>query len=469
MMTALMENLSFETLPVISAAVFLAGGLASLAIWFIKSGQPINTPGGHRDRINQQIDLLQTERQKIFTAKDDGSITANEFELACLEIDRRLLALSRQSDSQNVPDNVSRPLAWMIGIILPAVTLAIYLAIGSPQSPDRPYASRSTEIAAAKSRAAANETAGASALRAAINASERAPRDVEKWLQLAQAAANVGDVETEIRALRTALGLTNQDPSIMSMLAESLSRAADGQVTVPARELIKTVLAANPDEPRALFLAGLAHFQDGAYADAISSWQRLLTISQPNAPWVTLVRENIARAAEAGDIKLADQGPGPDAAAIADAASMTEDERKAMINDMVNRLEQRLTKEPGDIDGWLRLARAYDVMEQPDKALTALDKAARLAPENLDLQFGVMELVLRSGKTKEELVRSRLALKNAEAIAPEHPQTLFFKGHIARTGGDIDTARAAWQALLTKLPADSEMASGLAAEIDKLN
>ena len=282
---------------------------------------------------------MQTERQKIFTAKDDGSITAIEFELACLEIDRRLLALSRQSDSQNVPDNVSRPLAWMIGIILPALTLAIYLAIGSPQSPDRPYASRSTEIAAAKSRAAANETAGASALRAAINASERAPRDVEKWLQLAQAAANVGDVETEIRALRTALGLTNQDPSIMSMLAESLSRAADGQVTVPARELIKTVLAANPDEPRALFLAGLAHFQDGAYVDAISSWQRLLTISQPNAPWVTLVRENIARAAEAGDIKLADQGPGPDAAAIADAASMTEDERKAMIDDDV---EQRI-------------------------------------------------------------------------------------------------------------------------------
>ena len=110
---------------------------------------------------------------------------------------------------------------------------------------------------------------------------------------LAQAAGAVSDSEAEIRALRTAIDITQNDPSIMAMLAEALSRAADGQITVPARALIKAVLEANPNEPRAMFLAGLAAFQDGDNTIAIRTWQNLLAISSPNAPWISSVRDNI--------------------------------------------------------------------------------------------------------------------------------------------------------------------------------
>ncbi|HBV79201.1 MAG TPA: hypothetical protein DEB58_06055, partial [Alphaproteobacteria bacterium] len=132
-----------------------------------------------------------------------------------------------------------------------------------PQSPDRPFASRSAEITAAKAGANQNQNAAATALRDATKATEATPNNVEAWLLLAQAAANVNDNETEIRALRTAIDITKGDIAITSMLAEALSRAADGQVTIPARALIKTILEADPAEPRALFLDGLAAFQDG--------------------------------------------------------------------------------------------------------------------------------------------------------------------------------------------------------------
>ena len=77
------------------------------------------------------------------------------------------------------------------------------------------------------------------------------------------------------------------------MLAEALSRAADGQITVPARELINKVLAADPDEPRALFMSGLARYQDGDYAQAVIIWQRLLAISTPEAPWIGIVNKTL--------------------------------------------------------------------------------------------------------------------------------------------------------------------------------
>ena len=98
--------------------------------------------------------------------------------------------------------------------------------------------------------------------------------------------------------------LTNEDPAVLSLLAEALSRAADGQVTVPARDLIATVLLSNPHEPRALFLWGLAAFQDGNYKAAITRWKTLLSISTKEAPWLSVVRDNIKEAAKAGDILL---------------------------------------------------------------------------------------------------------------------------------------------------------------------
>ena len=84
------------------------------------------------------------------------------------------------------------------------------------------------------------------------------PEDVGAWLRLAMAAAAAGETNTELAALEQAEQLTKGDPAIRAMRAEAMSRAADGQVTIPARELIADILTEDPSEPRALFLSGLA-------------------------------------------------------------------------------------------------------------------------------------------------------------------------------------------------------------------
>ena len=93
-----------------------------------------------------------------------------------------------------------------------------------------------------------------------------------------------------------AIEITESEPRIVAMLAEALSRAADGQITVPV-PLIKRFLRPTPNEPRAMFLAGLAKFQDGDNESAIRLWQNLLAKSQPDAPWISTVRDNIKSAA----------------------------------------------------------------------------------------------------------------------------------------------------------------------------
>ena len=223
------------------------------------------------------------------------------------------------------------------------------------------------------------------------------------------------------------------------------------------------------------FLNGLAAFQDGDYAIAIGQWQALLAVSNPDAPWVTLVRQNMQRAAEAGNITLppeqatAAAPAGPDAQAMADAANMTEAERNEMIASMVKRLEDRLVETPDDTDGWVRLARAYDVLGQNEKALEALANAARSAPDDLDVQLSFLELILATGTTSADIIRATAALAAAKKIAPNNPQTLFFEGHLAHLAGDNATARIVWTALLKLMAPNSGPATALEAEINKLN
>ena len=67
--------------------------------------------------------------------------------------------------------------------------------------------------------------------------------------------------------------------------------------------------------------------------------------------------------------------PGPNAGQVAAAAQMAPGDRNAMIEGMVARLAQRMAENGSDVDGWLRLIKAYSVLGERDKALTAAASA----------------------------------------------------------------------------------------------
>ena len=423
-----------------------------------------------------EIDRLMLARTALDQDYQSGRISETDYASTCLDIDRRLLALSQQTpDTPNTRD--TRDTRWgirqsgrlAIGLLLalPVGAAVIYASLGRPDLADNPLVNRTAEIASRTQMITATKQDLAQNLADAQAATVASPDDVESWLTLAEAAAAVNDSATEIRALRTAQQLTNDDPAVLSLLAEALSRAADGQVTVPARALIDTVLAADSADPRALFLWGLSAFQDGAYADAISRWQTLLSISTPDAPWLPIVRRNIQQAAEAGGILLESEN-GPDADSLAAAADMSTQDRDALILSMVEALRDRLRTTPDDTEGWQRLARAYDVLGDAEAAFDALARAGASAPQDHALTYQLLEKTIGVKISAEQLRMAQTALDRLTDDAAEAPQYMFFTGHLARLSGAPAKARTAWTKLLDSLPADSDMAAVLAAEIAKL-
>ncbi len=364
--------------------------------------------------------------------------------------------------------SLDRRIALALGSLVMAASLGLYLVLGRADLPARPLAERGAEIAAAATQAQQAASDRGAALQQARAAATETPDDVGAWLRLAMAAAASTDSATEIMALEQAERLTGGDPAIRAMRAEAMARAADGQVTIPARELIAGILAVNPAEPRALYLSGLAAYQDEDYAAAVGIWRRLQTLSPPDAPWMTLLAENIADAARSAGIDPDSVNPGPDADAVADAATMTEEERAAMIAGMVEGLAARLADEPGDVAGWRRLIRAYRVLERPEDLQAALIGLADAIPGDIDAQLSALEHMVVARLEAGFVEASQRLLDRVEALDPNRPEGIYISGHFARQAGDTDRARALWEDLYARLPANAPIAPQLRKAIDDL-
>jgi cytochrome c-type biogenesis protein CcmH len=89
--------------------------------------------------------------------------------------------------------------------------------------------------------------------------------------------------------------------------------------------------------------------------------------------------------------------PGPNANQVAAAAQMAPAERNGMIESMVARLAQRMTENGSDVDGWLRLIKAYTVLGERDKAISAAANARSALAGNSDNLRRIGELTKELG------------------------------------------------------------------------
>src|ERR1041384_125195 len=98
---------------------------------------------------------------------------------------------------------------------------------------------------------------------------------------------------------------------------------------------------------------------------------------RPPSPRVAMVRQRRAQLKPSSE-------PGPSAEDVAAANEMKPEDRDAMVRGMVDRLAARLKQDGSDLDGWLRLVRAYTVLGERDRALSALTDARRALGQDAD-------------------------------------------------------------------------------------
>jgi cytochrome c-type biogenesis protein CcmH len=300
-----------------------------------------------------------------------GLVGPPEAAAARVEISRRLLAAVDDQHDVPVASNLRlRRSAAVIALVgLPILAAAVYVPLGSPQLADFPLAQRIR---------APDATQPLDNLVAQVEAHlEKNPNDGRGWSVLAPVLLRLGRFDDAVRALRNSIAYNGDAAERRADLGEAMAGAAGGVVTAEAKAEFERAVALNADDAKANYFLGLAAEQDGRASEAASIWRAMLAKAPQDAPWRPLVRAALARIGDSGAPLLSDD-------ARAAAKDMNETERGEMIRGMVERLASRLKQNGDDVEGWLRLVRAYMVMGDRNKARGALTDARQAVAQDAE-------------------------------------------------------------------------------------
>lgn len=393
------------------AAVLTLGVCAVLARPLLQKAQSLAAP----DMFNAAVyrdQLAEFDAQGGAQGVDAADVLA-----ARAEVERRLLAAAQPSAKADHPVSDYPPAQGAaIAILLTAPILAgaLYLSLGAP---DQAFGQGQTAPPAEivgddPMHAQMDEMVTALSARLATT-----PDDPQGWALLARTQIRLGRNQEAVEAYARAHELVaGADPQLAAEYAEARVIAGEGWVDEVSKEIFTAMLAASPSDPQARYYLALALGQAGDLEGALRDWRALLEDTPPDAPWRETVERQIASAEEARG--ATPSPPGPTREQVAAAEALAPEDRAAMINDMVAGLEDRLESAPDDLEGWRRLARAYDVLGRLQDA---------------------------------ERAHGRVL-----ALAPLDAQALWRLGEIAADRGDRAQARRRWEALEQTLPRASQ-------------
>jgi cytochrome c-type biogenesis protein CcmH len=334
-------------------------------------------------RSGSDVAVYRDQLEEIERDRAGGLIADQEAASAQVEVSRRLLAAAEVPPAPQPSANLAtwrrRAVALVALLALPLGAAGFYLALGSPSLPDQPLAPR---------LAAARGDQSFDGLVAQVEAHlDRNPEDGRGWEVIAPIYLRLGRFDDAVKARRQALRLNGDAPQRESALGEALVFAANGMVTAEAKAAFEKAVALDAGDVPARYFLGLAAEQDGKRAQAAAMWRALIASAPPDAPWVDFIRGALARVDDGaapgnpGRVTGGDQSGtasgGPTEDQVAASTQMDPEQRKAMIQRMVERLSERLHRDGSDAEGWLRLVRSYMVLGEPEKARAAVVDARR--------------------------------------------------------------------------------------------
>ena len=347
-------------------AFSLMTGAAVLAVlWPLRTRVNGAASGAEADLAVYRDQLAEIERDRAA-----GMIGAAEFDAARTEVGRRILRVAGEADINTArvirgSDTRRRAVAVIALIGLPLMAGAVYFKLGSPQIEAQPLAARI--------QARPEQADVAVLIRKVEGHLEENPDDGRGYEVVAPIYLRIGRTDDAARAWSNALRLLGPDTVRTTGLGEALTASSGGVVTNEAKAAFQQAVTLDPKNPKARYYLGLAAEQDGKKQEAAALWGALASDSPPDAPWMPVLRTALARVG--APMPAIAATPGPNAADVAAAQQMSPQDRAAMVRGMVEGLEQRLATDGADIEGWLRLMRAWNVLGESDKAKAAAGQA----------------------------------------------------------------------------------------------
>jgi cytochrome c-type biogenesis protein CcmH len=381
--------------------VLLSFALAAIVLLLVMLPllrRPAPAKDNSADRVN--VNIYRDQLRELDEDLAAGTIDRAQHAEARSELERRLL----DDTGKDAPDVAATPrsgrrTAAAIAAIIPVMAFGLYMIVGTPEGLDPP-----PPAAAAGNITPQQVEQMVEKLAARL---KTAPEDSEGWVMLGRSYAVLERFTEAAAAYKEAAARIPGNAQVLVDYADVLAMSLGGRLAGEPEKLVQRALEIDPQNPKALAMAGTAAFENKQYAAAVAHWQKLAAALPADSQIKAAVQGSIAEAqALAGGTAAAKAGKGgtaPGQGSAAQGAATT-----ASVAGLV-RIDDKLKAQAALDDVVFIFARAQDGPQVPLAVLRkrvadlpvkfVLDDTMAMAPGMNLSRFSTVIIGARISKT----------------------------------------------------------------------
>lgn len=258
--------------------------------------------------MKDDIPALRRELAQLKARHAEGTLSAQDFAAEKARIEGALLerVLAEPATPAAAPGPAAtRPsarLVALLAVIVLAVAGAGYWWTGSPAVAIAGAGVAAPGVTPEDAEQAENVRKFSEAVEQLRAKLEQQPNNGEGWALLARSYVRLGQLEPALAAFKQAVALRGDDAALLVDYADVLAVANNRSLQGEPSALIARALAIDPDQLKALSLAGAAAFDRHDYKAAAQYWERVVSLSPPGSVYLPELQSGIDEARKLGGL-----------------------------------------------------------------------------------------------------------------------------------------------------------------------
>jgi cytochrome c-type biogenesis protein CcmH len=269
-------------------AIFVAIALAFVLPPLLQTSlQTATGPDSKASTKEANIDIYRDQLAELEADVNNGIVSREQYQQDRDEIERRMLedvvggeGVSKEPKEKPTVASGRAPV-YAIALGIPLIAVALYVQLGnraalSGVSPAEMPPGQAPFAGGSQPSGQMTEQAIAANVAKLAKRLEQNPGDVQGWIMLGRSYSNLEKYGEASNAFAKASALKPDDADLLSDYAFAMAMANGQRLAGQPLELVNKALKLDPENPKALELAGSAAFEARNYGQAVSYWQKLL-------------------------------------------------------------------------------------------------------------------------------------------------------------------------------------------------
>jgi len=290
------------------------------------------------ERRSVNISIYKNQLEELDMDLAAGDIGQEQFDKSQQEIERRLLedVSAAEQAAGKSGKGLSIATAVVAIVAVPLAAVLLYDKLGNPDgiNPQMQMAQPETSPHGDESNIEQQIEMMVSKLSQRL---QENPQDLEGWVMLGRSMSVLGRYEEAMMAYERAVQFAGDDATVLTDYADSIAMATGESLEGRPMELLLKALSIDPNNQKALWLAGTGLFERGDFAGAIEHWGRLRDMLPPGSEDIEVMHANIAEAESYRQRQLAGEfGQVPAQQAMSETVASTKTAVAAHVNGRVS-------------------------------------------------------------------------------------------------------------------------------------